>query len=89
MFARGANRGATFFSPASTPSSSLQPHRSRSIYHNMAETMGSVITIDNFSAKMSTFDPNHPENHLYGLVDMGRYSPMPAYSRTSRSNAPK
>ncbi|PMD13305.1 putative retrograde regulation protein 2 [Hyaloscypha hepaticicola] len=37
----------------------------------MADEMGSVITIDNFTTKMSSFDPNRTQNHLYGLVDMG------------------
>jgi hypothetical protein len=38
----------------------------------MVDAMESIITIDNFTAKMSTFDLNHAGNQLYGLVDMGR-----------------
>jgi retrograde regulation protein 2 len=37
----------------------------------MADNMGDVITIDNFTAKMSHFDPSSTVKPLYGLVDMG------------------
>jgi hypothetical protein len=84
LFARGAKFPANFH-----PTSNFLLHSSPFHTDNMAGEMGSVITIDNFSTKMSPFDPNRTENHLYGLVDMGRYSPMPAFSRTSHSNAPK
>ncbi|KAF4628650.1 hypothetical protein G7Y89_g9500 [Cudoniella acicularis] len=36
----------------------------------MADTMGEVITIDNFTSKMSQFDASAATS-LYGLVDMG------------------
>jgi hypothetical protein len=55
----------------------------------MTDAMGSAVTIDNFTTQMSSFDPNRTENHLYGLVDMGRYFPMPTPSRKSRSNDDK
>lgn len=38
----------------------------------MAETMGDVITIDNFQQKMPKINPSDPAKPLYGLVDMGR-----------------
>jgi hypothetical protein len=34
--------------------------------------MGAVITIDNFTTKMSKLDLHDISKHLYGLVDMGR-----------------
>ncbi|KAF8860868.1 putative retrograde regulation protein 2 [Acephala macrosclerotiorum] len=37
----------------------------------MADEMGTVITIDNFTTSMSQFNPGNESNHLYGLVDMG------------------
>jgi hypothetical protein len=86
LFARGVKFLADFHP---TPNFLLHSTPSPSHTDNMADEMGSVITIDNFSTKMSPFDPNRTENHLYGLVDMGRYSLMHAFSRSSRSNAPK
>ena len=38
----------------------------------MADAMGSVITIDNYATKMSTFQPDGTRRPLYALVDMGR-----------------
>jgi len=38
----------------------------------MADQMGDIITIDNFTAKMPKFDPTGTSKPLYGLVDMGR-----------------
>jgi hypothetical protein len=38
----------------------------------MADAMGEVITIDNFTTKMSKLDPSSTNKPLYGLVDMGR-----------------
>ena len=87
LFARGAESRHNFVFSCQLRSS-LSTHRPPS-KNNMADEMGSVITIENFTAKMSSFDPNRTQNHLYGLVDMGRYSPMLACSRTSRSNAHK
>ena len=85
LFARGAKSRRPNF-PFTSPFPTTLPADDT---HNMAAEMGPVITIDNFATKMSSFDPSHTENHLYGLVDMGRYSPMPACSRAVRSNAPK
>ena len=31
-----------------------------------------IITLDNFKAKMPTWEPNLP-NHLFAVVDMGRF----------------
>jgi retrograde regulation protein 2 len=40
----------------------------------MADDIGEVITIDNFTTKMPQFDPSSAigKRALYGLVDMGR-----------------
>jgi hypothetical protein len=87
LFARGAKSECNF-SPVSKFHSSLH-HITTDYMSNTAAAMGSVITIDNFATKMSSFNPNHAENHLYGLVDMGRYSPMPACFRILRSDTLK
>jgi hypothetical protein len=38
----------------------------------MADAMGEVITIDNFTTKMPGLDLSSTNKPLYGLVDMGR-----------------
>lgn len=44
----------------------------------MADEMGTVITIDNFTTSMSQFNPGNESNHLYGLVDMATASDFPS-----------
>jgi len=73
LFARGAEKSGTNI--FSRHHSVQHFHELTILYehkYKMADTMGSVITIDNFTSKMSPFDPNHASSHLYGLVDMGR-----------------
>lgn len=83
MAVRKAECFAVFFSPGGAPSrlqnrfpSSafqlnhlLQPFQIRA----MADPMGDVITVNNFSEKIGAIDPQDgSSNHLYALVDMGR-----------------
>ena len=55
------------------PSSTITLQTSSSLANTrMAAPMDSVITLDNFTSKLSQFDPHSTSQTFYGLVDMGR-----------------